>query len=95
MLRPRHQKQGYPYLKTQILRSAIIRNHDMCFPKKDFIFKTSTFLKISLKSFKCFKFLLVSNESETEEDEVEKPPMKKRKGQKKAPQEKKVIFIFS
>ena len=65
------------------------------FPKIYFIFKTLTFLKFSLKSFKCFKFLLVSNESETDEGEVEKPPMKKRKGQKKAPPKSKVIFIFS
>ena len=65
------------------------------FPKIDFIFKTLTFLKLSLKSFKCFEFLLVSNESETDEGDVGKPPMKKRRGRGKAPQESKVTFIFS
>ena len=39
-------------------------------------------------------FSLASNESEAEEDEVEKPQRKKRKGQKKTPQASKVGFFL-
>ena len=45
---------------------------------------------LSLLLNQCFIFFLGSDDTETEEDEVEKPPRKKKRGRKKAPKETKV-----
>ena len=52
------------------------------------------FLLPSLNRFECLIFSLGSNESEAEENEVDKPQRKKRTGpkRKKAPQESKVNY---
>ena len=42
--------------------------------------------------YECLIFSLGSNESEAEEDKVEKRPKKKRKGQQKAPNKSQVVF---
>ena len=75
-------------LNTHFLLSANIINHNMIseryfIPRIHIQNLCLTILKFSLNSFEYFMFSLGSNESE--KDEVEKPPMKKRKGQKKAP----------
>ena len=63
---------------------------------KLFIFKTYfwLFFCFLLNAFECLIFSLGSNESEAEEDEVEKPQRKKRTGRKKAPTKNQVGFFL-
>ena len=87
-------------LKTQFLLSAnILNDHNM--PMMFLISHIQNlcfaFLLPSLNRFECLIFSLGSNESEAEENEVDKPQRKKRTGPKKklkAPQNSEVNYLF-